>query len=263
MANNILLNLFLKYSNVKTKPKKQNAKIKKIQIDLLSDFSVNPLNQNYKNDMLTRAIKNTPQSTMQEVFFTIMTYLKKYRIDMEDYLFFNESFYNEYNPLSHSQRVLLYISYIAIIEKVSVNDFKLLINAAKLHDIGRNSYISDPLHGFKGADIIKKYELIKLDSYSLNSLLTIIDAHSAYDQSLEGILYKYEIMLSDYDRVKKLAYILKDAEALDKARFLNDNKVNPDKLIKINLLKTKAAKELINFAVELNEQYKTASTFTK
>lgn len=237
-----------------TKKPAKTVKVKN-QKRTLSDMLVNPLRLNIKNDILTRAKKHTTQAGFEEVFYVINSYLKKHKISIEEYVDFTLDYYNDFNPIDHTQRVLTYATYIAIQEKMSENCVRILINAAKLHDIGRNSDATDLLHGHKGATIIKDYSLVDFDKKELNMLLSIVDSHSAYDKNIEGVLYKYDVDVNDYKMVKKMCNILKDAEALDKARFIDNTTVKADKLINVSMLKSKASIALVTFAFSLVEYY--------
>lgn len=251
MEQNILLTLLQK--NIKKPGKTAKTKTSK---KLNTEMLLNPLRLNVKNDILTSAKKAAPQTSESEVMFTVSSYLKKNNITLEDFATLNPDYYSMHNPMDHSQRVLLYAAYIAIIEKIPLKHFNVLVNAAKLHDIGRNSDKTDLLHGHKGASIIKKYNLVDLEKPLFNILLTLVDSHSAYDKNIEGVMFKHEIELKDYPAVKKLCNIIKDAEALDKVRFIDEQIVNVNKILKVNQLKLKTSKQLVTLAFDMLEHYK-------
>lgn len=259
MENNLYLNkLFLE--TVYQKPKRslfyKKPKYPNKTLQELNEMILSPLKLNIKKDILQRANKLAPQITLTDAVLTIKNYFKKNKLNLEQLLNFNSSYYNNLNKQSHSERVLVYILYLSVMHKLSANDIVVLTDAAKLHDIGRNTPDSDLLHGQKSVGIIKFYHLIEYPSQSdYNALLAVIDAHSAYDKNIEGVLNKYDIALNQYDRVKQLCFLLKDAEALDKVRFFTDSAVNTERMLKTNLLKTTIAKQMVGMAFELNDYY--------
>lgn len=257
MESAVLKKLFHTMGN--QKPKKNfwfKEKEKVNRLEELSAMIKNPLKQNLKKDVLVRANKLAEQIDLAEAVYDVNMYFKKNKYDLNNLLDFNKTYYNHLNKQPHSERVMFYVLYIGILQKLPVEDLVVLCDAAKLHDIGRNTIETDLMHGQKGVGVIKFY---KLASYpqerDYNALLAVIDAHSAYDKNIEGVLNKYDIELSEYDRVKNLCFILKDAEALDKVRFFNENAVNTERMLKSNQLKTKQAKSMVKLAFSLNEFY--------
>jgi len=222
----------------------------------LADFAMGPLKVNWKKDILTRAQKLAPQKTLQEIVYTVVQYFNKHKLSLENFVKFDQKLYNDYNNLDHSERVLLFATYIAIAENVTPRGIQVLIDSAKLHDVGKTSFVSDLSHGQKGADLIKKYNLTNFEKNNdFMAVLALVDAHSAYDKNVEGILNKYEIDLTNYEKVKKLCYILKDAELLDKVRVFNLPNITQEDLPKVSMLRTKSAKTGIVAAFELLEFY--------
>lgn len=260
MENSVIAKVFSQFGN--TKPKKSGLFSKRKprqQPDVLQELSeliISPLKANLKKDILTRANKLAEQISLDDAVYEIKEYFKKNKWELNSVFNFNSAFYNNLNKQSHCERVMFYCLFIAVREKLSVNDFMVLVDGAKLHDIGRNMPDTDLLHGQKSAGLIKFYNLVNYnDVKDYNALLAIVDAHSAYDKNIEGVLNKYDIELGEYDRVKQLCHILKDAEALDKVRFFNESAINTERMIKSNLLKTKTAKSMVSLAFELNEFY--------
>lgn len=257
MESTTLTKLFSTYG--KQKPKQNRLFVKKPKVNQLEELSAlikNPLKQNLKKDVLVRAKKQANQLLLPESVHDIATYFKKNKIDIAPILDFNPNYYNQLNKQEHSERVLFYALYIGILQKLPIVDLVVLTESAKLHDIGRNTIEKDLMHGQKGVGVIKFYNLVSnLEGKDYNALLSVVDAHSAYDKNIEGILNKYDINLQEYERVKNLCYILKDAEALDKVRFFNENAINTERMLKSNQLKTKQAKSMVNIAFALNDFY--------
>lgn len=258
MSKKILNALFKQHGNAKPKRSlfyKQRP-VPRRALDELNELILSPLKNNIKKDILARAQKQAPQTPLSDAIYFVNTYVKKNKLNLENLLTFNSSYYNLLNKEAHSHRVLFYVMFLCVIEGINVNDFIIMCDAAKLHDLGRNTPGTDLMHGQKSVGLIKFYNLINYENTDdYNALLAVIDAHSAYDKNIEGVLNKYDIPLSHYERVKKMCYILKDAEALDKVRFFNDSAINTERMLKTNLLKNKTAKKMVALAFELNEHY--------
>lgn len=252
--HSLIVNVLVQFNKKKAKGNLANKRDGK-SLKALSEMITNPLKQNLKNDILSRASKLATQVSLSEVVFKMVAHFKKINYSLEDFVNFNDSYYNKYNKLTHSERVLIYAASIGIGEKISKEDLSLIIEAAKLHDLGRVSNLPDPLHGQKSVGLIKKFNLLQQDNDKLNVIFAIIDAHSAYDKNIEATLNKYDIPLKEYSRVRKLCYILKDAEALDKVRFFEESIITEDKTLKPHLLKTTSAKQLVSAAFELLDFY--------
>lgn len=257
MQSTTLIKLFLEKGKAKPKSGFLFGKQKpKNNLNDIGELLLNPLKVNLKKDVLTRAEKLAPQISLGDAVYKVATFFSKNNLNVQHLFEFNENLYGPLNKQDHSERVLFYAVYIAISEKLNANDVLILADAAKLHDIGRNTYETDLLHGQKSANLIRYYNLINYqnqDDYA--ALLSVIDAHSAYDKNIEGVLNKYEVSLSNYEKVKKMCSILKDAEALDKIRFFQDSAINTERMLKSNLLKTYTAKQMVSLAFELNEFY--------
>lgn len=147
--------------------------------------------------------------------------------------------------INHNIRVSIFALIISIYEKIPLDDFKLIIEAAKYHDIGRNNDNEDKEHGARSSQSI---EFLK-NSYNeneMNYLKTIIQCHSLDDDLFDEIALKNNV--DDIERCRKMFNILKDSDGLDRVRL-------EWPLIKTEFIRTKTAKRLIPFAYELLENY--------
>ena len=256
MDTSLITKLLLQFGKHKPNQNNKSKSSSNKYLDALSELLLNPLKLNLKKDILSRAEKVAPQLSLHEGVYKMVAFLKKYNIHLNDFLKFDANHYGKFNKQSHSERVLVYATIIAINEKINLSDFEVVIDACKLHDISRNTIETDLLHGQKSVGIIKLYNLVPhIPKSQQNVLYAMVDAHSAYDKNIEGVLNKYDIPLNEYERVRQLCYILKDAEALDKVRFFNDSAINTERMLKSNQLKTQTAKQLVSFAFELNDYY--------
>ncbi len=147
--------------------------------------------------------------------------------------------------LNHNIRVALFSLIICINENVSLDDFKIILDGAKYHDIGRTNDLTDDAHG-KRSSLKLDFLIEKYTKEEMTLLKTIIHCHSLDDDLFESIARKNGV--KDIERCRKMYNILKDADALDRVRL-------DDPYIKISLMRTNTSKELIPFAYEMYEGY--------
>lgn len=109
--------------------------------------------------------------------------------------------------INHNIRVALFSLIICINENIPLNDFKIIIDGAKYHDIGRENDLTDDYHGMRSAmkmDFLKS----KYSEEELNNLKTIVTCHSLDDEKFDSVAKKYKI--KDIDRCRKMLNVLKD-----------------------------------------------------
>ena len=149
--------------------------------------------------------------------------------------------------LSHNEKVMLFSLYIARKENIENEYLDILLDGAIYHDIGRINDIDDMSHGERGAIIVNN--IIKYDNRENQEMLQfIIHAHSVNDIDILKILEKYK-NINKKDIALKLAKILKDADALDRARLNEEDRLNP------KYLRTNTSKTMLKFANQINECY--------
>ena len=204
---------------------------------------------NYQLDMKV----NMEQSIFQKIFDRISN------SDLYKNKFFASSFQHN---IYHIQRVMLFSQIIAQNECISENDLKLLLLAAALHDSGKIWDRKDFEHGKNSAKIAKRYLLNNISSISeedIKIIQVVIEYHTVQEKErgkiniaeLENLCKSYNISITNLERVKIIASILKDADALDRIRFNKQNSLD------VYALRTNTAKNeiLINFVKNLNQQF--------
>lgn len=153
----------------------------------------------------------------------------------------------------HSEKVALNAYLIGLDQNLDDIDMEILMDAAIYHDIGRINDFEDAFHGLASANNIDKVvnNVIYDDVDNLKILKAIIDYHSQNDKKLRINFENYEIKEEYYDRYVKLAKILKDADALDRKRFVEkcNAALNP-KFLRFNI-----SHKLINLSEEINKFY--------
>ena len=173
--------------------------------------------------------------------------------------FFTSSFQHN---IYHIQRVMLFSQIIAQNEGISENDLKLLLWAAALHDSGRNKDRKDFEHGKNSAKIAKEYLQNNIKNISEEDIKIIqiaIEYHTIQEKEkgkidfieLKNLCQKYDVSMSNMERIETISSILKDADALDRTRFDTQN------ILDIKTLRTGTAcnKSLIKFAKEINQEF--------
>ena len=117
---------------------------------------------------------------------------------------------------SHIERTMLFGTLLAMKESLSQSDTILLLFGCSYHDVGRQSDRLDDLHGQRSA--ARMAEITGLsEGDDLNILRTMAEAHSINDAQLGTVCKKYNVQ--DLERARKLAFLLKDADALDRVRI--------------------------------------------
>ncbi len=143
--------------------------------------------------------------------------------------------------IDHVLRTSLIAGYIALKEGIDPNDFKMIIQAAMYHDIGRINDQEDSTHGRRASDKLDSIVLEQIEPEEKNILKAMISAHSVDDRYMSKVFESYGI--TDMERARILTCILKDADALDRVRL--GGSVDPA------YLRTETSKKLIPAAYDI------------
>lgn len=154
----------------------------------------------------------------------------------------------------HSEKVCLFAFLLGQKFGLDEEDMQILTDAAMYHDFKRQNDFEDPFHGMVSANHIE--EIVPLGAvYSsrvnLTILKAIIDFHSQPDRKLRLNFDNYELPEASFNRYQRLAYLLKDADALDRARFSEKCQAS----LKPEYLHFPASMLMIELAKEVNEAY--------
>lgn len=120
--------------------------------------------------------------------------------------------------INHVIRVLFNAYALLTLENLKIEDKKIIIEAAKLHDIGRVNDGEDTKHGQDGALKAEKYlESKGFSKEEIQQICFIIKEHSLpREKNLEDI---NELPKEIRDKYEKTLNILKDADKLDRCRI--------------------------------------------
>lgn len=203
---------------------------------------------------------NTTISYEQNHFFKILKAIS------------NSTVYKKYTPelgkqhkLEHIQKVLLFSQIIAQNENIDENQTKILLVSAAFHDCGRIKDRDNGVHGLESAEIAGEYfrKNVKnpygIANNEIGMIQSTIEYHVVEEHIpgqineiiLKEICNKYRVSVGEYEKVKQISAILKDADALDRTRFVSGSDLNH------NFLRTSTAKkiEMIEFAKKINNEF--------
>lgn len=149
--------------------------------------------------------------------------------------------------ISHNERVAVLACYIGKKERVNNEELKLVLEAAKYHDIGRGY---EGNHGQYSTIIIernKEYIFPDLDDNEINIIKALCHGHSVDDRRYEEIARLYDI--KNVEQLKKMLDILKDADALDRVRLPKFGKLDE------KYLRTETAQGMTELSKSLFREY--------
>lgn len=154
----------------------------------------------------------------------------------------------------HIKNVLLYSSLIGQTVVQDKHDLELIMLSAKYHDIGRKTDAHEE-HAEASAKIAIEKLKEKCSPDDLSIISTIIEFHEIprnihnVDEIFLKIAKKNDVPNEQISKVRQMAEVLKDADALDRTRFIDKARLNPD------YLQYGISKQLIRFSSSLQETY--------
>lgn len=171
------------------------------------------------------------------------------------------------HKIGHIQKVMLFSQIIAQNENLDRNQTKILLAAAAFHDSGRTRDRDNGEHGIKSAEIAGEYfKKNPNNPYGITrDEIGIIQASIEYhvisddilgnidEEKLNILCCKNGVDLNDFEKAKQISAILKDADALDRTRFISGGCLDTRRL------RTETAKKeiMIKIANKINQEYAT------
>lgn len=155
---------------------------------------------------------------------------------------------NDTHGRLHARRVAFFVRTLANLGGLTEQDKKILLFAAKNHDIGRKHDYEDAKHGMDSASMLihtRGWEEFSEEEQELIKFIVIEHSKGQDDnaQAIERLndekKYKYKMMLN----------YLKDADKLDRVRLGNGPKVGLD----ASRLQLDVSKQLVKMAYQLHE----------
>lgn len=154
----------------------------------------------------------------------------------------------------HVKNVLLYSALIGQSVIQDKHDLDLIMLSAKYHDVGRKTDAHED-HAKSSANIAVEKLKDKCSSNDLAIISTIIEFHEVprknanVDEIFNELAKKNGVSEEKIPKVRQMAEVLKDADALDRTRFINKSRLNPE------LLQYNISKQLVQFSSSLQETY--------
>ena len=212
------------------------------------------LSKNYSKSIVELNRKGLQQKDLAKTFESVInSSYYQYAKQKEKNLDFSKVYNSKIHGINHSRKVAILSS--AILQDSGI-DFDermvdILMTACYYHDIGRIMDFGP--HAKNSVRKLKKMDLRfengeEYTDEDRNMLYTIVEAHEGKDSDLSKIMKKYNISEEKQEVVKFYSYVLKDADALNRARistkFYMD--LNPQ------YLRFNESKRLINFSFDLD-----------
>ena len=205
-------------------------------------------------------------------------FLEKQGIFLKAFDSISESkYYKEITPelgyqhkIGHIQKVMLFSQIIAMRENLDEMQMRILLAATAFHDSGRKKDRDNGEHGRLSAEVAGEYfrrnevNPFGITSEEIGIVQTVIAYHvvneseqgKVDEEKLKILCFEYDIKnLKNIEKIKQICAILKDADALDRARLSSGasakNSLNPQ------FLRTDTAKNIsiIEFARRINQVY--------
>ena len=126
---------------------------------------------------------------------------------------------DDIHGIAHNERVALLACAIGMKEGLNKQDLRLLLEAAKYHDIGRKD--KEKNHAKISADKIGelRYELFYgFTDEEVKIIQALSEAHGVQDELNESVISTYGV--PNVENCMKILNILKDADALDRVRVV-------------------------------------------
>lgn len=172
--------------------------------------------------------------------------------------------------IGHIQKVMFFSQIIAQNENLDERQIRILLASAAFHDSGRTKDRDNGEHGVLSAEIAGNYfKENPINTYGITQdeigiVQVAIDYHvinetipgEVDDDKILKLCIAYGVNTAeDLEKIKQISAILKDADALDRARF--SSKLSSRNSLDPKLLRTKTAKNksIIDFAIDVNQVY--------
>ncbi len=250
------LNQFTKGNRTKEIAENPNVKIKRIISDIEQgriDTKRPVLSERYVNSIIDFKKHGLEQKRMSDVMQSLESNKILRRAQyIENNLDKSEFPASRIHGINHSRRVATLACAIMQGENINLIDKEadILMTACYCHDIGRILDIGP--HAQRSVKKLEKMKLFHEDGteYSLEDrklLYFLVEGHEGKDGNNVNLLNKYKI--SEEERAKYIQYlsVIKDADALDRARTSTKNIMD----LNAKYLRLDTSKELIDFSFGL------------
>lgn len=178
---------------------------------------------------------------------------------------------NKYHSLSHIQKVIIFSGILAKNENLNTEETEILLASAAFHDSGRDGKEREnDNHALASARQVKEYfeenpnNPFGITPENISMIQAVIEYHEHKErekgvtdnEKLSNLSYIYNIDYEKFESLVKISNLLKDADALDRARFgkKNENRWSLD----ARYLKSDTARNIsmLRFSEECNFIFK-------
>lgn len=174
------------------------------------------------------------------------------------------------HKIGHIQKVMLFSQIIALNENLDERQMRILLASAAFHDSGRTKDRDNGEHRVLSAEIAGNYfNENPINPYGITQdEIGIVQVAIAYhvindtipgeidDKTMLKLCSDYGVNeIEDFEKIKQISAIIKDADALDRARF--SSKLSSRNSLDSKLLRTETAKRksIMEFAMKVNQAY--------
>ncbi len=209
-----------------------------------------------KNSKLLTIQAQNEEEINQYDYGAIMQYIKDTKVIDEFFLEMDKLKLEEhkYYPskvhgIEHTSRVMLLATILTKLDDISPKEKRLIITAARYHDIGRIDDTESKEHGQYGKDKIENEKLLEEFSKSDRKIIEFaIEQHSLSKEENQRALEKLPFW--QREKYSVVLNYLKDADALDRVRIANKSaQLDP------NRLRSKSAKQLVDFSYKNFQEF--------
>ncbi len=124
-----------------------------------------------------------------------------------------------YHGPGHIGRVMLLGPIIAMQQRFSERETKLLLIACGYHDIGRINDYRDEQHGKRASDMLPKIPGLGVTAGEMTCIQAAVATHSTNDEKIDAFAKEYGVTAENLDLCRMLCKGLKDADNLDRVRI--------------------------------------------
>jgi exopolyphosphatase/pppGpp-phosphohydrolase len=126
---------------------------------------------------------------------------------------------SDYHGPGHIGRVMLLGAIIAMQQRFSERETKLLLIACGYHDIGRINDYRDEQHGKRASDMLPKIPGLGVTAGEMTCIQAAVATHSTNDEKIDAFAKEYGVTAENLDLCRMLCKGLKDADNLDRVRI--------------------------------------------
>lgn len=126
---------------------------------------------------------------------------------------------SDYHGTDHIGRVMLLGAIIAMQQRFSERETKLLLIACGYHDIGRINDYRDEQHGKRASDMLPRIPGLGVTAGEMTCIQAAVATHSTNDEKIDTFAKEYGVTAENLDPCRMLCKGLKDADNLDRVRI--------------------------------------------